>query len=198
MCKFRNMRLGNRRRVPLCLGRPRIHYSVAFSLIFSTISCSITPYSSTRPENYSGPVAERPEIQKGDYWIYQRGNLTKSKSTSLPSNIEFPLWMGKKWSYGGFAVRRGQPSTNPARVTTNIDCYVLGYKQVTVAAGTFWAFECQCECNAIAAPYYEPGCGEWTTWYAPEVKNVIRIKAESTDRTAELLEYKLAPRKNPS
>jgi hypothetical protein len=177
----------------------RIHSLLALCLILLSVSsCSITPYSSTRPENYKGPVAERPGVQKGDYWIYQRGDLAKIKSTSPPSNIEFPLWIGKKWSYGGFAVRSGQSSTNPFRVSTTNDCYVVAYKQVTVAAGTLWAFECECECNLIAGALYEPGCGQWTTWYAPDVKNIIRTKTESTDRTLELLEYKLTPNKNPS
>ena len=168
----------------------------AVCLGLSITTCSVTPYSSTRPENYSGAIAERPEIVKGDYWIYQRGNLTKAKSTSLLGNIEFPLWIGKKWSYSGYAVRRGQPPTNPSRITTSNDCYVVGYKQMTVAAGTFWAFECECECNVVAGPEYEPGCGQWTTWYAPDVKNIIRNQAESTEATLELLEYKLAARQN--
>ena len=174
----------------------RIHSLSFLCLFFFVNSCAVTPYGSTRPENYKGPVAERPDIQKGDYWIYQRGDLQKVRSTSLSGNIEFPLWIGKKWSYSGYAIRRGQPSTNPFRITTSNDCYVVGYKQVTVPAGTFWAFECECECNLIAGPYNEPGCGQWITWYAPDVKNIIRTKAESTDRSIELLEHKVTPRKN--
>jgi hypothetical protein len=44
---------------------------------------------------------------------------------------------------------------------------------------------------------YEPGCGDWTIWYAPAVKNIIRTKTASTETSLELVEYK-ASRPAPS
>jgi hypothetical protein len=160
------------------------------SLLIS--SCAPTAYLLTPPENYNGPTAGRPVIQKGEYWIYESGNLTKGKSATVSPNIGFPLWIGKRWSYEGSAVPFGQPATSPSRISTTMTCDVVAFKQITVTAGTFGAFECQCECTH-STPYYEPGCGQWTLWYAPDVKNVIRSKTESTATSVELLEYKLSP-----
>jgi hypothetical protein len=153
--------------------------------------CTPTAHLSTPPENYKGPIVERPQIQKGDYWVYQRGNLTKFKTAALPANIEFPVWVGKRWSYEGSAARPGQPATTPFRISTTITCDAVAFKPITVAAGTFGAFECACDCSH-SSPYYEPGCGQWKFWYAPDVKNVIRTNTETTDTSLELLEYKLS------
>lgn len=154
-------------------------------------SCAPTAYLSTPPENYKGPIAERPQVQKGDYWVYQRGNLTKVKTAAMPANIEFPLWVGKRWSYEGSAGRAGQPATTPFRISTTITCDVVAFRPITVTAGTFGAFECACDCSH-SSPYNEPGCGQWTHWYSPDVKNVVRTKTETSDTSVELVEYKLS------
>ena len=77
-------------------------------------SCATTTNQSTPPENYHGPIAAEPVIQQGDYWIYERGNSTRAKSTRLLSNIKFPLWIGKSWRYDIEARRRNQPTTSTA------------------------------------------------------------------------------------
>ena len=154
-------------------------------------SCATQPPPTTPPENYKGPVAERPIIQQGDYWVYERGNLTRAKSGALAANIGFPLWVGKQWSYEGGAVRAGQPATSPSRIRTTMDCHVVAFNQITVTAGAFGAYECECRCTHLD-PGYEPGCGQWTIWYAPDVKNVIKIKTGSTESSMELIEYRAA------
>ena len=154
-------------------------------------SCTPAIPLSTPPENYKGPIAGRPVLHEGEYWVYKRGDLTKAKATTLTANIEFPLWVGRSWSYEGEALRRGQSQTSQAfRFPTKIDCYAAAFKEVVVAAGSFAAFECQCQCELRNPGRYEPGCGAWTIWYAPDVKNVIKIKAERTDRSMELESYK--------
>jgi hypothetical protein len=158
--------------------------------------CAPTLSPATPPENYKGPVAEGPVLRPSDYWIYERGDRRKTKvgAGTFLGNPRFPLWVGKTWSYQGEALRAGQPQTSQAsRLTTDIQCYVAGYGKITVAAGTFEAFECQCACTIYSSRYL-PECGEWSFWYAPEVKNIIKIKAESADASVELLEYKLADR----
>ena len=185
------MHLSNCRKFPLC------SLSLIVSLVVLTheilSSCTPAVQLSTPPDNYKGPIAERPTIQKGDYWIYQRPNVTKFKTGSLYPNLDFPLWIGKKWSFPGGAVPVGTPQTSKIpRWPTNNDCYVVGFEQLTVAAGTFAAFKCECDCNLIAGVGYEPGCGQWKLWYAPDVKNVIRAETESTATTGELIEYKIS------
>ncbi len=158
------------------------------------LSCSPTNLPSTRPENYKGPVAERPVLQRGDYWVYQRGNATRGKSTALAANIEFPLWIGKTWSYEGASLLIGQSdaTSKASRVPVRTECSVSAFNQVTVAAGTFGAFEGQCSCALIANQ--DRDCGERTIWYAPDVKNIVRMKTENTASSFELVEFRLADR----
>jgi len=159
-------------------------------------SCAPTVFPLNPPETYKGPMAERPVMQQGDFWVYERANTTRAKTTAVAANVGFPLWIGRRWSYEGSAVRAGQPATSPSRITTAIDCDVMAFKQVTVAAGAFEAFECECRCTHLS-PGYEPGCGQWTVWYAPDVKNIIKVKTGSTESSMELIEYK-ASRPAPS
>jgi hypothetical protein len=81
-------------------------------------------------------------------------------------------------------------------MTTTIDCYVVAYKPVEVTAGAFQASECECQCTHLDGGS-ELGCGQRTIWYAPAVKNVIKLKTESTATSMELIECK-ASRPTPS
>lgn len=168
-----------------------------FSLLFLmaigqgfVTSCATHPPPTTPPESYKGPLAERPILQQGNYWLYQRGNTTKAKTTALVGNLGFPLWIGKRWSYETEMVHTGLPSSvKTNRMPAQWDCQVAGFESVTVAAGTFQAFECRCGCTHLM-PGYEPGCGLQTIWYAPEVRNIIQIKTGSTESSMELIEYR--------
>ncbi len=157
-------------------------------------SCATTTKQSTPPENYHGPIAAEPVIQQGDYWIYERGNSTRAKSTRLLSNIEFPLWIGKGWRYDSEARRRNQPPTSTASpIPAWAECHVAAFSDVTVAAGRFGAFQCDCQCHLVGGEgFYQEGCGVWTMWYVPEVKNIVKTKTESSASSLELVGYKLA------
>lgn len=166
---------------------------LALFLTGLSTSCTTTVPPRTPPENYKGPIADQPVLQQEDYWVYQRANLEKVGSKTLFRNMEFPLWVGKTWMYETEAIRAGQPQTTKApRVRTRVHCHTGAFKQVTVAAGTFGAFECECVCEVITLGRLEPHCGSWTLWYAPDVKNVIRTKTESTNTSFELLEYRVS------
>ena len=70
-------------------------------LLVTAILTSCTPanHRVLPPESYNGPTAEQPLFQKGDFWIYEAGNAARTKSTGLYPNLNFPLWIGKTWSY---------------------------------------------------------------------------------------------------
>lgn len=157
-------------------------------------SCAPTLSSLTPPENYKGPITDHPTHQGGDYWVYERDNRTRVKvGTATLTNLRFPLWIGKTWSYQGGALLLGQPQESKAfRIPTQIDCEVTGFGQITVTAGTFGAFECRCLCTVLSS-HYNPYCGESTIWYASEVKSIVRIKTQSTNTSMELAEYKVSP-----
>ena len=168
-------------------------------LLLPSIVCSCAPTVSpiTPPESYKGPIAQQPVRLQGDYWVYQSGNLTRQKTTGLLGNIGFPLWIGKSWSYESEAILRGQPATTKAnRTPTRIICTALGFKGIAVTAGTFDAFECECQCTVLSSSY-DSSCGQWTLWYSPVVKNVVKLQTESTATSQELVEYKAA-RPTPS
>ena len=159
--------------------------------------CAPASSPSAPPENYKGPIAEGPILQAGDYWVYEQGNGQKAKvgaGTTLLSNVSFPLWVGKTWSYQSGALLMGQAQTSQAfRKPVVIECTAVEFKRVGVSAGTFEAFECQCQCSVDDA-FMNPDCGRWTIWYAPQVKNIIKVKTESTATSLELIEYKVSDR----
>ena len=70
------------------------------------------------------------------------------------------------------------------RVTFTNACRVQNYEDVTVHAGTFAAFRIDCETSDGFAEH----------WYAPEVKNLVKVRWLSKDYTfvAELWDYDLA------
>ena len=101
--------------------------------------------------------------------------------------------MGKWWSFesAGYFEDR-DPRKFPHDIAMEIDCKVVSFEQITVIAGTFGAFQCQCICG-VSFPGYsiDPFCGQWTYWYAPEVKNIIRWDDDDTENSFELVEYQI-------
>ena len=174
------------------IGRPKTALLIAKLLVFALmLGCAPVVSPIRPPEPYKGPIAEQPSLTAGDYWVYERANATRVKTAALAAKIGFPLWIGKTWSYESEALLRGQsPETSKRlRAPTRIDCQTAGFKQITVTAGTFAAFECECQCTVLSGSY-DSSCGQWTIWYAPEVKNIIKLKTESTATTMEFVEYK--------
>jgi hypothetical protein len=161
-------------------------------LLIALTGCTVPTPPTAPPENYKGPIAERPVTFKGDYWIYERADKRKVKvETAQVADLEFPLWVGKTWKARGHALRAGQPLTSKAgRIVVEIDVEVTAYKQIQVPAGTFDAFEIKFVCTVFRL-IFEPECGQWTIWYAPKVKNIVSIESESTATSQELAEYKL-------
>jgi len=152
-------------------------------------ACTPVPPPVTPPASYTGPVAEQPLGQAGDYWIYQSVGEVRMKTTKLVEQIGFPLWVGKTWNYEGGALLRGQPATSKAnRTPTKIECYTTSFTEVTVPAGTFKAFKCECKCSIISLQY-DPSCGEWTIWYAPDIRNIVKRDTESTESSIALIDY---------
>jgi len=173
-----------------------LHFFLPHLLLFGLITgCTPLLSSLTPPENYKGPIAERPVTTAGDYWVYELADMRKVKGgTTLLANINFPLWVGKTWSYPGGALLMGQPrESKEFRIPTQIDCDVADFRQIAVTAGRFEAFECKCRCSVIdTGALYRPDCGEWTFWYAPQAKNIIKTKTESTAGTMELVAYDIS------
>ena len=169
--------------------------ALLFTLCELIHACAPKVLPQRPPENYKGPIAEGPLLRADEYWIYRRpdGTRIKAGSGTLGAPVEFPLWIGRAWTYRTGVLPMGQPETSKAyRPPVDITCEVTAFKTVSVAAGRFESFECQCECRlAEGAGIYEADCGRWTIWYAPQVKNVVKIKSESTAHSMELLEYKV-------
>jgi hypothetical protein len=162
------------------------------------LSCSPTILPSTPPENYQGPVAEAPALQTGDYWVYERGNAQKVKAGAgtVMHNMGFPLWIGKTWVYDIGAHRAGlPPSATQSKIPGWVECSVLSFNQVQVQGGQFGAFICECQCRILGGGgFYQEGCGTSTIWYAPDVKNIVKMKTDSTATSFELVEYRLSGR----
>ena len=157
-------------------------------------SCAPAVAPVTPPASYTGPVAEQALSQDGDFWIYESTNQIRSKTNQLIEPLGFPLWIGKTWTYDGSALLMGQPATSKAnRTPTRIECSTVSFADITVPAGTFKAFECECKCSILSLQY-EPSCGEWKLWYAPDVKNIVKRQTENTQSSVELIDYRGRPR----
>ncbi len=173
---------------------PSFAAAMLFVLCGFTQSCAPRLLSERPPENYQGPVVEGPVLQSEDYWIYRRadGDRVKVGAGNLLAKVEFPLWIGRIWKFPSTASLMGQPVASH-RIATEVECEAVAFRLITVPAGTFEAFECQCRCTVIGGPY-DPWCGDWTIWYAPQVKNIARMKTEGTASSFDLVEYKLSER----
>jgi tetratricopeptide (TPR) repeat protein len=174
-----------------------------FLLLGSLIySCAATlPPSTKPPENYQGVIVESPLHQPDDYWIYQRadGSTMKVRARSYPMTIDFPLWLGRTWSYSRDSLTRMYTGpSNANRVPVEVTCEVTAFRPITVPAGSFDAFECNCNCRVPAPGHFEPECGRYTIWYAPSVKNVIQARGESTATALDLVEYKVGDKASMS
>ena len=139
------------------------------------------------PADYKGPIAEQPTEDSGSSWVYESAHGRRGTMRNLLGNYGFPLWVGKSWSYESTAIIEGENPEKAFRLPTEIDCNVLSFKQITVIAGTFGAFQCVCDCIIVGEP--EISCNQWTLWYAPEVKNTIRWDDEASDRNWELVDW---------
>ena len=172
---------------------PRARILPALLLSGLLAGCAPALPPTAPPEGYKGPVAEGPRLGAGEYWVYERGDGKRMQfgAGSFLGNLRFPLWIGRWWSYPGEATMQRHDPAKAVRLATQIDCKVVAFKSVTVAAGTFEAFECRCGC-LVYAPYVNENCGDWMIWYAPQAKNIVKIKTEASDTSMELIQYKVS------
>jgi lipoprotein NlpI len=180
---------------------PRVYSFVftgvrTFLLLGSLIySCAATlPPATKPPENYQGVIVESPLHQPEDYWIYQKadGSTLKTRARSYPMTIDFPLWLGRTWSYSRDSLPRMYTGpSNANRIPVETTCEVTAFRPITVPAGSFDAVECNCNCRVPARGHFESECGRYTFWYAPAVKNIIQARGESTATALDLVEYKV-------
>ena len=180
--------------------KPRSRAAALTGLVLMFLTgCAPTTSQRLPPDNYQGPIADGPILQADDYWIYGKsdGSRMKLGAGTLLSKPEFPLWLGKAWKDADSAAMLGGPVTG-RRTPVEIACVAAVFESITVAAGTFEAFRCQCQCTVPAAGFYDADCGTWHAWYASRAKNVVLLKTESTASSTELLEYNVADSVNPS
>ena len=96
-------------------------------------------------------------------------------------DVEFPLYVGKKWDFTFLTRSRDFGIMVPIDVTYT----VIGYRPITVAAGTSEAFEISRIWQARG--YSDRGENTW--WYSPKLKNFIKYEGGASDR--ELTSYKV-------
>ena len=147
---------------------------------------------------------EKPSFSPGDYWVYStpKGEtrreyvgeedgyhvfMIKGKKELLDADLnvkgesritfKFPLHVGKHWRY---EYERRQPQRN---FTVIVTCEVKGIERVETAAGIFQALNITC---AEDAKLQKTTLSNYSYWYAPEVKNLIKTTKEMV-----LKEYKV-------
>ena len=172
-----------------------------FSLLFFI---GLSLLASSAPALAQAPRAERPTYTTGDKWILTYGvydlvriendlyvfaaagdreiHLTKDLTIAKvkrgnsvweftpPPSISWPLEVGKSGTIFTFWSR----PDGGGRL--NIEWKVEAYEDVTVPAGTFKAF--RITYSFLLGP---PGNREWrefSTWYAPEVRQIIKVQGK--------------------
>ncbi len=106
--------------------------------------------------------------------------------------FNFPLWVGKKWSYAFSSSEKGARGSPGELVTIESDVKVVSYEQVKVPAGTFWAFKIEETRHRRGAKRGRAQTGtNITVWYSPEIKFSIKVEHDKEVYNRELLRYSL-------
>ena len=116
---------------------------------------------------------------------------TSTVVTGEPRFLNFPLEVGKKWSFKfNFSNK-----TNEGKGRVQLDAEVLAYEKVTVAAGSFDAFRIEAKGYWNNVATRGNGRSKSTYWYAPTARTVVRTDYEDgyNNWTRELVEYQLQP-----
>ena len=116
-------------------------------------------------------------------------DLTKNQEFPVPNpprkSFDFPLWVGKKWKDDKF---RGWNISKNKFFSYRNYYEVLEYGQINTEAGNFMAFK------IWKINYNLQSQKSWnvTYWYSPEVKYIVKYRAEWGEKY-DLLEFHPAP-----
>jgi uncharacterized protein YxeA len=122
-------------------------------------------------------------------WDSNLTSLKRKKHGRYPGPvIKFPLKQGKKWEYTHLSGMHGGPDLSKRSTQRTTIFEVVDYEQITVTAGTFWAYKITATVEGGAGLEVKRGTHKY--WYAPEVKQIIK-SSEFRIGTLELLKYKL-------
>ena len=110
--------------------------------------------------------------------------IVKPDESETPK-YDWPLKVGKRWKY-----ENSWTSQDGTKGTQSQDVEVLSFKEETVEAGTFMAYTIQYKGTITNSRGYSANTDEvW--WYAPAVKNFIKLTQTQDDflYEEELIEY---------
>jgi hypothetical protein len=111
-------------------------------------------------------------------------DLVKPTDSKTPK-YDWPLEVGKKWKY-----EQSWTSQDGTTGKQSQNVSILSFKEETVEAGSFMAYTIQYKGRITNSRGYEAPVEEiW--WYAPEVKNFIKLTQKQDDflYVEELIEY---------
>jgi hypothetical protein len=143
--------------------------------------------TSVSPGRVEGTENQGKVVITGDYNVLETPDWVR---TGDPRFIDFPLAMGKKWSF-----KFEQKGTNaPAATRWQYDAEVVAVEKVKVPAGEFEAYKVSYRgfWNAAGGA---SGSATLVSWYAPAARASVRGEFESGRNAfvTELVEVKLQP-----
>lgn len=101
--------------------------------------------------------------------------------------FKFPLYVGKKWNYTHSSSKYKQGSGTGELAVIDSNVKVVAYEQITVQAGTFWAFKI--EENRVTRGAKNLRGYYVTVWYSPEIKNTVKSEEDNDVWNRELIKF---------
>ena len=112
-------------------------------------------------------------------------------NTGDPKFLNFPLELGRKWSFKySFVIK-----TSGSKGRSQLDAEVRAYEKVTVPAGSFDAFRIEASGFWNNDTSGRNGRSKSIYWYAPSARAVVRTEYEDgyNNWVRELVEFQLQP-----
>ena len=127
--------------------------------------------------------------KKERVWDSNLTSLKRKKHGRYPGPvIKFPLKKGERWEYTHLSGMHGGPDLSKRSTQRTTIFEVVAYEEITVPAGTFWAYKITATVEGGAGLEVKRGTHNY--WYAPDVKQIIK-SSEFRIGTMELKKYKL-------
>jgi hypothetical protein len=148
--------------------------------------------TSVSPTRIEGTENGKPLALTPDLGIIE----SPQEKFSNDRKLSFPLEVGKQWSYEGDSAQSEMTHCGGCGTHFKASVAVLGYEKVRVPGGEFDAVKLEMHATWVSPQAPGPGVSDFTYWYAPAVRAVVKREERVTylpTYIIELVEFQLQP-----